>query len=945
MRCFAPSCLPVLALFLLLAGCRDTDPANLMHAAQAARNTGDIRSAVIQLKNVLQQDSKHRAARIMLGELYLEQGDPQAAENELGRARALGADASDVTLLYARALLRQGKYAQLLADIGEDAAPGARPALLAARASALLGQQQTHAARALFDQAAALAPDAPEPLLGLAHLALRERQPAQAGLLVRRVLAQHPGHVDALRLQADLLRAEGKLEDALASQQAILRQHPHNLQALLDKANLHTDAGHIEAAHAALAAARKVGGASLALLSAEAMLDYRQHKLDSALDKVQRVLRAAPEHAPSLLLAGAIQSARGARDEARGLLQRFLAAHPRHLHASKLLAALELQAERPAEALALLRLLIDEYPADVDLLALAGEASLRSGRFADAAAHFARASELSPNNAPLRTGLALGYMGSGEHARALAELEHAARLDTDPSRTGVLLALHYIKDRQPDKAMATVQAMQERGHSALLHNLKGGIYLSQQQMARARASFEQALKLEPAYLPALRNLAQLDALERKTADTARRYQAALARTPGNTDLMEALAAIALDQQRHAEAISWMERATAAQPASLPLALRHVGVLLQAGERKRALDMAARLQAAHPANAQALALLAHANSANGQFDQAADVYTRLAASAPRSPSPWLELGHVHIAQRRLPQAAQALRKALQLAPDLLDARITLVNLLLRQRAYDEALALAVAEQQRAPATPAGYKLAGDVHAARGQHGTAVAAYERAFKLGASGPALVQLYGALLAQGREAAADARMAEWFKVQPGDVATRLHFASSKLVRGDLRQAIVQFEAVLRLDPRNVAALNDLAWSYHGTGNGKALPTALRAHAIAPGNPSVMDTLGWIYVEQGQLARALPLLRQAAAAAPNAGEIHYHLGVALARSGDQAGARRALEQALAVPSGFAQRELAMTLLATLAPVARSGIGGSDPNDRPPLTARSAPVR
>lgn len=35
MRCLAPSCLPVLALFLLLAGCRDTDPATLMHASQA----------------------------------------------------------------------------------------------------------------------------------------------------------------------------------------------------------------------------------------------------------------------------------------------------------------------------------------------------------------------------------------------------------------------------------------------------------------------------------------------------------------------------------------------------------------------------------------------------------------------------------------------------------------------------------------------------------------------------------------------------------------------------------------------------------------------------------------------------------------------------------------------------------------------------------------------
>ena len=130
----------------------------------------------------------------------------------------------------------------------------------------------------------------------------------------------------------------------------------------------------------------------------------------------------------ALLLAGAIQGARGAHDEARGLLQRFLASHPRHLHASKLLAAAHLQLERPADALTLLRPLIDTHPDDADLLALAGEASLRSGQFEAAAAHFARASRLRPDDAPLRTGLALGYIGSGQHERALAELEQVIAL-------------------------------------------------------------------------------------------------------------------------------------------------------------------------------------------------------------------------------------------------------------------------------------------------------------------------------------------------------------------------------------------------------------------------------------------------------------------------------------------------------------------------------------
>ena len=61
-----------------------------------------------------------------------------------------------------------------------------------------------------------------------------------------------------------------------------------------------------------------------------------------------------------------------------------------------------------------------------------------------------------------------------------------------------------------------------------------------------------------------------------------------------------------------------------------------------------------------------------------------------------------------------------------------------------------------------------------------------------------------------------------------------------------------------------------------------------------------------------------MPLLQKASALAPHAGEIHYHYGMLLARSGDKRGARRELEKALATGPGFARRAEAKALLATL---------------------------
>jgi putative PEP-CTERM system TPR-repeat lipoprotein len=906
-----------IALGLALAGCHSKDSASMMADARQFRDQGDIKAAVIQAKNVIQRDSGNRAARVLLGELYLDQGDALSAEKELRRALSLGADSGNVTLMLARALLMQGQYERLLADIAPDAAPAQKPALLAMRANALLGLQRIEPARALFNQALTLHPDTPDALLGLVRIANWERQPDTARDLLRRALAANPDDVECLRYQADLLRAEGNGAAALEIQQKILRRRPHQAQALVDIANLHTDAGHYAEAHSALAQARKVSGASLGVLYSEAMLSFRENKLGAALEAVQHVLRAAPEHYPSILLAGAIESASGAHAQAEQHLRAFLHTYPDHVYAGKLLAGVQLATQHADAALAIVRPLLAAHPNDAELLALAGEASLRSGNFSAAAGYFELASARQPQVPALHTGLALSRLGSGDSARAVEELERAASLDPAPARTGVLLVMTYLRANMPDKALKAVQEMEKQGNNPLIQNLKGGIFLARKDLPGARACFDQALMLDPAYLPALANLTQLDAIEHRTADSPARYQRALAKAPTNSALMEALAVLAMAQRKPADAIAWMERALAAEPDSLPLALRAGQLYLRAGEKSKALVLARALLASHPDNIDSLALLGQAHVANGKLTEAADDYSRMAALAPRAALPQIRLASVAIAQKRNGPAQDALRKALALEPGNVEARLTLVNLMVMMGKYSDALALAADARQRQPDAPGGYKLEGDVHSAQGNHAAALQAYEKALALDPRGPFLVQVYGALIKLGRQGDADTRANVWLREHPADIPTRLYFASSKLVKNEPRAAIPHYQAVLKVDPDNLAALNDLAWSYQRLGDRQALGFAQRAYQLAPDNPAIIDTLGWIYLEQGELARALPLLQKASALAPQSAEIHYHYGMLLARSGDKRGARRELEKALA-DTGFARRDDARALLGTL---------------------------
>ncbi|WP_181373381.1 XrtA/PEP-CTERM system TPR-repeat protein PrsT [Massilia glaciei] len=901
---------------LSLGGCgRGGDSAALIAEARQYREKGEMKAAVIQLKNVLQKDADNLAARTLLGEVYRDQGDPVSAEKELRRALALGGDKERLTVLLGKTMLMQGRYEALLDEI--KSGPG-RPALLALRGNAVLGQPDIGRARALFEQALALDAASSDALLGLARIAAAEGRTDEAAGLIARALAASPADRDCLRFKGDLLRLQGKPELALAAYRHLLAIHPNNAQAHIDIANLHLDAGKFDAARTQIAAARASGAGTLAVFYSQAMLDFREGKHAAALEALQQIIRVEPDHYPSILLLGAVQSALGSTQTAEQHLQKFLNAYPGHAYAGKLMAALQVRAKHPEAALALVRPLLEQNPDDVELLTLAGEAHMAARQFSRAAEHYEKAAGIRPDAPKLRTALALSRLGNGDSARAVAELERAAGLDRGEGRIGVLLVMSYLRAGQADKALAVLVEMEKRGRNPLLDNLRGGVAMVRKDVAGARASFNRALALDPLYLPALDNLAQLDMLERRPHEAKKRYLAALAESPGSATLMEALARLATREGKTAEAMTWLERAHAEHPRALGLALRLVDFYVHAGEPRKALNLAQKLRAGHPASSDALAMLAKVHEANADLPAAADSYASLASLVPGSAVPLTRLATLRLRMGDQAGAVEALRRALGIAPDLLEARMTLLHILIGQKKFAEARMLVGAAQKRDPGGAGGHKLDGDLLSAQGQHGPALKAYERAFALAPSAPALIQLHGALLRTGKAAEAEARVALWLREHPLDVPTRLYFASGKVVANDAKGAADQLAILLAHDPDNVLALNELALLHRRQDGKRALALAERAHRLAPASPAVMDTLGTILLDAGQLGRALALLRKASALSPQSGNIGYHLGLGLARSGDKRAARKELERVLAAPTPFSEREQARTFLATL---------------------------
>ncbi|MEJ2646619.1 MAG: tetratricopeptide repeat protein, partial [Gammaproteobacteria bacterium] len=144
-----------------------------------------------------------------------------------------------------------------------------------------------------------------------------------------------------------------------------------------------------------------------------------------------------------------------------------------------------------------------------------------------------------------------------------------------------------------------------------------------------------------------------------------------------------------------------------------------------------------------------------------------------------------------------------------------------------------------------------------------------------------------------------------DWLKKHPEDVGVRFRLGTEQMVLHHNDQALRVFRRVVHYAPDHAAALNNLAWLLRDKEPAKALAYAEKAQNLAPNDPTVMDTLGSVLLEQGQTEKALRLFQQASASVPQDRTFKYHLAKALAKSGKTDEAKAMLQKLLADKKPF----------------------------------------
>ncbi len=905
--------------------------------------------AVIQLKNALQQDPDFLPARVLLGQIYVDVGLPEPAEKELLKARAMGADAALVAPLLARAYLDQGKYQELLAGVRATGLTGAtRAEVLAYRGQAHMELRDLPAAEADYAEARRLDPDSLQAGLGEATLRLRQARLAEARALSERILAAHPDAASAWAMRASVAHAQGHLDEAATGYARAIELDPRQVEARISRIGVLLDLNQDSLAATELEALRKEfpedpRGAYLASVVRSRAGQVAEAR--SALEETASLLDGIPPEALGrsqqlLLLAGLVNHDLGRVEKAQAALQRYLVGDPGSIGARKLLASTLLARGAAEDAVQTLEPVRQRATRDPEFLLLLGTAYMQKGLHASAIQALEAAATLSGSDARVRTQLALSRLAAGERATAITELDSIFAKDPQQGRAGLALAILHLKRGQNAEAAEVARRLLARESKNLtVLSLLATAELQAGRYAQARAALEQMLAIDPQMLPAKLGLARVELAEGRAEDARKRLQAILAKDRTNAQAMFELARLEAAQGRGDEAERWLEKARGASPTHLPSRLALAEGHLRAGRSDKAREVAREAEAVAPDDLDTLFLAARADAAGGKADLARSTLRRMSDVAGFDGGWLLRIAGLQATTGALDEAAWSLRKALTKDPDSVPARAALAEVLLAAGDLKQASDEADLVRGRHPELAVGYRLTGDLRMREQRHAEAGAMYRAALGREKRLDLVLRLAAAERAAGAPERALAAVRDWVNANPKDRVGRHALAEAALREGDVDTAQIHYEAVLLEEPDNVAVLNNLAYLLSRKGDPHARALAERAQRLAPDDPAVNDTLGWILVQQGEAEAALPFLRAAQARKANDPEIRYHLAAALVALGRSEEARRELEAALRSATQFTDMREAQALLSRLQTVP----GGLFPPDPARPAAHSGP--
>ncbi|MBV1870814.1 MAG: tetratricopeptide repeat protein [Gammaproteobacteria bacterium] len=320
-------------------------------------------------------------------------------------------------------------------------------------------------------------------------------------------------------------------------------------------------------------------------------------------------------------------------------------------------------------------------------------------------------------------------------------------------------------------------------------------------------------------------------------------------------------------EREKEALSLLSKAVKRHPKNVRLRLVYAQQLLLTKNLKEAEDQLSAAQALSPNDEKLLFSLGMIYIKNGLSTKARPYFERLVKTGANTSNAHYYLAAIDEGTKHL-NAALAHLHQVKSGRNLVGARIQIADILDQQNKTTEAINSLTKDQTTYPQFSSIFILA------HSELLTNKKRYEESYQL---------LKQALLT--------------YENHPQLLYRKAMVAEKLLKLDEMEEDLLN---IIENDPQNASALNALGYSLADRGKrlDEALTYIARAYALAPNDPAIIDSMGWIHYRLNDLQKALDYLRKAYEVMPDQ-EIAAHFGEVLWISGQKEEAQTVLQEAL----------------------------------------------
>ena len=573
------------------------------------------------------------------------------------------------------------------------------------------------------------------------------------------------------------------------------------------------------------------------------------------------------------------------------------------------------------EAEASFRKAVQTDPKSIPARLALGQFLVKNGRSGEAEAVFKEAVAVDARDAMANRAMAAYYISSNRATEAEPFLKKIADESGDPAAS-LALADYYAASRREADALAVLEKLSASPSSwAVARSRMALVLYAGGKTADAHRVIDEVIAQRSAYADALVVRGRFFLAEGKTSQALADAQQAVKAAPGNPDGHYLLGVVRKAGRDADGAAASFKEVLRLNPRSVPVQLQLAEIELQRGEFASAAQLADQVLQRAPQSLEARLILARSLLGQGDLDRATAITRELVDAFPKTAVVHSLAGLLAMRKDDRAGALAAYERAFAMNPALLEPLAALAELDISQGQGARARARVESRLQKTPNDTGVLVVAAKTWGATGDVAKAEALLRRAIEADAANFEAYGLLGQIyVAQKRLDEALAQFDRLAAQRPGAEGPPTMAGLILEAQGKPVEARARYERLVEANPRAAVASNNLAWMYASNGEqlDRALKLAQAAKAALPDDPSVNDTLAYVFLKKQMPALALPLLRLAVSKAPGEPVYHYHLGLAHMQAGDSASARQALEQALELRADFDGAEDARKMLGTL---------------------------